>query len=1387
MRPIFTKKPVQTKRRKRTPVISLLFPAGLMMIFMIFNAAIAEPPHERGIVTDGTIGNAGQVSLAGPDYVIDESYGQLKGANLFHSFQRFNIHSDESATFTGPDTVKNIVSRVTGGEASLIDGKLRSTIPGADLYLLNPSGVIFGSHASLNLSGSFHVSTADYLRLGIDDRFFSTPIEGEVLSASAPEAFGFLGDDPSSILVQGRGEIALQESDESGGLEVSEGNDIALVAGTIEITQGAYRKTSQTDEEGGTQSTIKRLADIKAPGGQITLAAVKSSGEVKIGENAPEVTATQMGDITLSDHALIDAGGASDGAIFVRGGRFEMNDSALNAVVQGDQNAGQIDIKTDTAAINQGSEIRGDTLGNGNGCKITIEAKESITVTGENEAGEVSGICASSVNAEGNGGEIQIASNQIRFENGARINAATSGKGNGGKIALNATGDIYFGGENSKGKTSEILLSTTGLSPDAGTGGDLFMEAENIIFENGVFVTSETAGGGKGGNIDLRANGRISMTGRDSSGWGCNVYSVTSPESTGGEGGDIRIDAGEILLTDGVFLTTTAYGAGNAGDVTVRASGRITLKGTDGAEGWVTTISSGSNPRREGQSGGKGGNVLVEAGELVLEDGAQISSNSIAPEGKSSQDAGTVTIQVAGETRIFGVNPHGENEDGFGSGIYARSWGEGDSAGAGGKISIETGSLSIMDGGVIESGTNNNAPGGNIVISVKDAIILSGDASAISLEAPLESHTEYLETFQPSSYNRSISGIYSNSKSTSPTGGPGGAIDINTHTLELLEGSKLSAATQGGGEGGDIHLNASGDIRVSGENSEGTTSSMFLSTAALYPEAGSGGDLLIEAMNIIFENGAFITSETLGGGDGGNITMHAKGLISMTGHDSEGWGCNVYSTTDPGSTGGKSGNIMIDAADILLSDGIFLTTTAYGPGDGGDVMVKASGRVTLSGTDSAEGWVTTISSGSNPRYEARSGGNGGSVTVEANELFLENGAQISSNSIAPEGKTSGSAGAVTIQVASETRISGVNPHGENEDGFGSGIYARSWGAGDSAGAGGKIHLETGSLVIEDGGVIESSTNNNAAGGDIDISVQESLTLSGDASGITLEEMLYSQEEYLDAFNPTSYNRSVSGIYANSESIDIEGGPGGLITLSANTLTLSNSARLSTSSSGGGKAGDIHITAMNFYLEQDAAISSESLSENFGGKAGTIDLNAGEILSLTNGASLSTEAKGAGGGEISVSAGELLYLLDSEVTSSVQQGEGNGGDVIMDSKMIILNHSWTKANAEEGDGGAVFIQTDNFIKSRESRVTATSRRGNDGTVTIEAPELGIVSGLAVLQADFLDASQWLAQPCATRCGDTVSRFFIGGRDQTALAPDTIQDSGMFWLDGAEKTR
>ncbi len=112
---------------------------ALLIITNIFNLQssifnLQSTAHAQ-VVLDGSMGTVKQ--LNGPDYDIKARYGQQKGANLFHSFQTFNINTAESATFSGPASVQNIISRVTGGSLSRIDGKLVSTIPGADLYLLN--------------------------------------------------------------------------------------------------------------------------------------------------------------------------------------------------------------------------------------------------------------------------------------------------------------------------------------------------------------------------------------------------------------------------------------------------------------------------------------------------------------------------------------------------------------------------------------------------------------------------------------------------------------------------------------------------------------------------------------------------------------------------------------------------------------------------------------------------------------------------------------------------------------------------------------------------------------------------------------------------------------------------------------------------------------------------------------------------------------------------------------------------------------------------------------------------------------------------------------------------------------------------------------------------
>ncbi len=150
------------------------------------------------VVLDGSLGASG--SLAGPDFTIDAVDGRTVSTNLFHSFSEFNLSSSQSATFTGPAAIANILGRITGGSASSIDGLLRSTIPNANLFLVNPNGMLFGPNASLDVQGSFHASTSDYIGLADGTQFTALPSgQDALLTTATPAAFGFLGTSPGSI------------------------------------------------------------------------------------------------------------------------------------------------------------------------------------------------------------------------------------------------------------------------------------------------------------------------------------------------------------------------------------------------------------------------------------------------------------------------------------------------------------------------------------------------------------------------------------------------------------------------------------------------------------------------------------------------------------------------------------------------------------------------------------------------------------------------------------------------------------------------------------------------------------------------------------------------------------------------------------------------------------------------------------------------------------------------------------------------------------------------------------------------------------------------------------------------------------------------------------
>src|SRR5580658_88518 len=137
-------------------------------------------------------------------FTIGPASGKQVGRNLFYSLSTLNLDSGETADFTGPSNVTNVLTRVTGG-ASTIDGTLECDIPNANFFLINSAGVVFGPDASLNISGSFTVTTADQVKLADGKTFAAMPAAATdaILTTAASATFGFLSNSPGALAVNG--------------------------------------------------------------------------------------------------------------------------------------------------------------------------------------------------------------------------------------------------------------------------------------------------------------------------------------------------------------------------------------------------------------------------------------------------------------------------------------------------------------------------------------------------------------------------------------------------------------------------------------------------------------------------------------------------------------------------------------------------------------------------------------------------------------------------------------------------------------------------------------------------------------------------------------------------------------------------------------------------------------------------------------------------------------------------------------------------------------------------------------------------------------------------------------------------------------------------------
>ncbi len=1344
---------------------SLLQASGHVFFIIIFVcSAHSEGTYPRGITLDGTVGTAGELNLQGPDYDIKAEYGEQAGANLFHSFRQFNIHSDESATFNGPASIQNIIARVTGGNASWIDGKLRSAIPEANLYLLNSSGIMFGPNASLDISGSLYLTTADYLCLGENGRFNAISRESDVLSAAEPSAFGFLqkqDTDIAPISLEGKED---RQEETSKGLRLSEKKAFSVIAGDIEI----------------------KNESIVVPQGGIDMVSVASAGEAIPSVSDIDVSSYEkMGNITISDGSLADIKGS--GSIFIRAGAFLLSDSSINAEISGTGKGGITDIQADTVSLSDGASLSASSPGQGDGGDIRIRAKESLTLSGNNEAGDASRIMSRSESEDaeaGDAGTILVETKNLVLKDGAWISGSTFGGGRGGDISLSASESVNFSGNNTKGLGCSIGSMTYGEKAGAGDAGNIFIETKQLSFTDGAWIGTESSGSGKGGDITVHASESFDFSGNSKLGYAGGIVSQSnSRESFAGDAGNILIETGNIFLKDGGGISADTKGPGNGGTVTVRAWGRADFSGVNPyGENEYSPGSSGITARSESRDGnaGKGGDIVIESRELSLSGGALVAggtsgcgkggdvtiaaSESVTLSGSDSDgnesrivarseyedakagDAGNILIESpdislkqgawisgssgggeAGDILIktkqlsfdggiiaaqsFGTGKGGDitvrasesvelsgNSNGFGSGILSQSNSEEPDAGDAGNILIETGDIFLKDGGGISAKTSGPGKGGTITVRASGRADFSG-----------------VNPYGGNEYSLG-SGITARSESRDGNAGKGGDIVIEAGELSLSGGALVESGTSGSGKGGDVTIAASESVTVSGSDSEGNASHVTARSEYEEADAGDAGNILIESPNISLKQGAWISSSTFGGGRGGNVTLNAAESVSLSENESVyGMGCSIGSVSyNEGSHGGDGGTISIETGRLSFTDGAWIGSETSGSGKGGDVFVRASESLRFSG-NSNMGYANGMVSRTNGQNA--DAGASGNIFIETKDLSFKDGGGISASTMGP-----GNGGSVTIQASGSVELTAVNPHGRNEYGFGTGIYALSEGIGADSGKAGNISLNADTLSLTDGAFINTSTLGSGSAGSIDISVNKSAYISGDSSETEQKPPLWSQLELQEATLPRADERfAISGIYSAS----------------ANTASYA------------GDAGKITLTATD--------------------------------LTVSDGSSLTTQAQNAGGGKIIINGDNLLYLRNGNIATDVRGGDGNGGDIDMGNpEFLILNHSRVIADAYGGNGGNIHIVSDQFIQSRDSIVSASSKLGIDGTITIEGPKSDLSSELMVLPGNFLDASQWMRIPCSQRIGEKISRFVITGRDATPTPLDDWLPAPSLWF-------
>ncbi|MCC5640126.1 S-layer family protein [Nostoc sp. CHAB 5844] len=796
-----------------------------------------------------------QNSIVPPNCIDCEITGGTRvGNNLFHSFEQFSIPTGGVAYFNNAVTVENIISRVTGNSISNIDGLIR-TNPAANLFLLNPYGIIFGPNASLDVGSSFIATTASKLAFA-DGTVFNTTTNGTtpLLTISRPIGLIF-NQTPGRIVNQA---ASLDLNDNPIGLQIPAGRTLALVGGEVAL-------------EGGFLTT---------PGGRIELGSVSGNSVVSLtpidkGWMLGYAGVQNFQDITLNQAAFI---GSSD---------------LMGA---------DIKIQGRLVSLTEGSQISSLAGTGGQAGNLQINASEQLELVATpadffitSLANEVEG------EATGEGRILGITTKRLIIQNGAQVSTSTFGAGRGIDLNVTASELVELSGNASAFNLSSGVFAGSDVG-STGKGGTLTIETGRLILRDGAQVSTSTFGAGDAGDLRVIASDLVTVEGRTPD----NVQAsglFAQVEDGSGDGGNLIIETQRLNVLRGAQISTSARSGGSGGNLTIDAGDFVLLSG------FASTADdlSRSNILVSAERGAtkNGGSLNITTGLLTVEKGARISA------------------------------------DNFGSG-------------QGGTATLNVRQLVVQDGGAIRAGSFGEGPGGTLTVYADDFVQVIGTGMIGSTLVPSTLFTQ------------------------AEASGRAGNLNITTPRLNVGDGGRVTVNGVGSGAAGNLTI---------------TTNELRLNRGNLTAEtnAKEGANISLQGLKLLFlQNQSLISAQAFNNANGGNINIDASNgfVIAVPKQNNDiiatafiGRGGNINITANnifgfevgrarPGDTAnnidassefGFAGNVTINTPDIDPSRGLVNLPTslvdasqAIASGcsanakEGGDFIVTGRGGLPLS-------------------------------------------------------------------------------------------------------------------------------------------------------------------------------------------------------------------------------------------------------------------------------------------------------------------------------------------------------------------------------------------------------------------------------------------------------